>query len=113
MKFEINNQHWEIIRHNTKRLKEIVSKIQGEELDFVYGYTYYPTQKILINSDLTIEQQLFSLRHELTHCYIWCCGLCHVDFNDCEIVSDIVASSNDFINKTILKYEDWIKKEDK
>lgn len=105
MKFKINGKQWEIIQHNTKRLVQIVSEIEKRECDFVYGYTYYPTQKILINNDLSMEQQIFTLKHELTHCYIWNYGLYHVDFNDFEVVCDIVASSNDFINEIVGKYK--------
>lgn len=103
MKFKINGKQWEIIKHNTKRLSQIVSDIEKRECNFAYGYTYYPTQKILINKDLCVEQQTFTLKHELAHCYIWNYGLYHVNYEE-EILCDIVASSNDFINEVVNKY---------
>ena len=58
---------------------------------------------ILVNKDMEKQQQLHTLKHELTHCYIWQTGLYHVDKFDNEMVCDLIASSNNFINEIVEK----------
>lgn len=48
--------------------------------------------------ELCIDERLRTLRHELTHCYIWENGLYHCEYNDEEIVCDIVAGIYNLIN---------------
>lgn len=53
---------------------------------------------------MCFDQQLKTLKHELTHCYIWCYGMYNVvDYNE-EFICDLVSASNDFINEIVEKY---------
>ena len=75
-----------------------------EKAYYVFGVTQRPKHKIYINKDLCEAQKIKTLKHELTHCYIWEYGLYNViDMNE-EILCDLVASSNDFINEVVEQY---------
>ena len=109
MKFKINNHNWEIMLKDTEKLKGIVAKVENTEPCFVFGYTYYPTQKIFINSDCCEETIITTLKHELTHCYLWSYGFREVEYS-MEVVCDIVAESNDFINSVVEKFKNTYEK---
>ena len=52
-----------------------------------------------------------TLKHELTHCYIWNYGLYNVsNFNE-EMVCDLVSSINDFINDIVVKFKEMLDEE--
>ena len=104
MKFEINNTEWIIEEKDKNELKELYEKETQEKTYFVFGVTVKSKHIIYINKDMCQEQKIRTLKHELTHCYIWEYGLYNVmDINE-EVICDIVASSNDFINEVVEKY---------
>ena len=47
-----------------------------------------------------------TLKHELTHCYIWENGFYNVDFNNEELICDFVSGIYDFINETLEKVKE-------
>lgn len=105
MKFEINNTEWIIKEKDKNELKELYEKETQEKTYFVFGVTVKSKHIIYINKDMCQEQKIRTLKHELTHCYIWEYGLYNVmDINE-EVICDIVASSNDFINEVVEKYK--------
>ena len=105
MKFEINNTEWIIKEKDKNELKELYEKETQEKTYFVFGVTVKSKHIIYINKDMCQEQKIRTLKHELTHCYIWEYGLYNVmDINE-EVICDIVASSNDFINEIVEKYK--------
>lgn len=105
MKFKINNDEWEIEEKDKNELKELYEKETQEKTYFVFGVTVKSKHVIYINKDMCEEQKIKTLKHELTHCYIWEYGLYNVmDINE-EVICDIVASSNDFINEVVEKYK--------
>ena len=106
MEFTINNDKWEIREADKDKMKEMWNKLTGEDT-CVFGLTIKTSQIIYICSDICKEQQIKTLKHELAHCYIWEYGLYYVDFNDEEIVCEIVAKSNDFINEIVEKYKEY------
>ena len=100
MKFKINNTEWNI--------KEVNEAIMNNEMknDFTLGVTIYRTQEILL-----LENQaniIKTLKHELMHVWLYEYG--HAQNNEAkynyEDICEIVASSNDFINKIIKEYEE-------
>lgn len=106
MDFEINNDIWLIELKNKNELKEMYEeqKYLDEEVFYVFGLTNKAQHRIYINKDMCIEQQIKTLKHELTHCYIWEYGLYNVpNFNE-EMVCDLVSSINGFINKVVDSY---------
>lgn len=97
MKFEINGSEWEII---------IVSedKMNNEQKnDYTLGLTIYSKQEVWL-----VENQVNMLKtliHELTHVWLYEYGhnAQEKEFNH-EDVCEIVASSNNFINKIVQKF---------
>lgn len=107
MEFKINNTEWKIIEQSKQEMINLYKKqIQpDEEVSFVFGLTNKSYHIIFINEDMCEEQKINTLKHELTHCYIWMYGLYNTpNFNE-EMACDLVASSNDFINKVVEKYK--------
>lgn len=105
MKFKINNDEWIIEEKDKEELKELYEKEENEKAYFVFGVTIRPQHIIYINKDMCEEQKIRTLKHELTHCYIWEYGLYNVmDINE-EVICDIVAASNDFINGVVEQYK--------
>ena len=51
------------------------------------------------------DQKIKTLKHELTHCYIWNYGLYNVPHFNEEMVCDLVSSINDFINYAIALFK--------
>lgn len=97
-KFKINNHIWNIeLKPESELLKEYQKRIDYTAYG-CFGLTFYKEHKIWVAKELCIEERLRTLRHELTHCYIWENGLYHCEYNDEEIVCDIVASTYNFIN---------------
>lgn len=105
MKFQINNDTWEIIEQDTQVLIDKYNSENDDSTTFAFGVTIYPKHEIWINKDMCVEQQIKTLKHELTHCYIWNYGLFNVpNFNE-EMVCDLVSSINDFINEVVNEYK--------
>lgn len=109
MKFKINNNSWEIIDKSSKTITEKYNSENEERANFVFGVTIYPQHEIWINEDMCLEQKIKTLKHELTHCYIWNYGLYNVPHFNEEMVCDLVSSINDFINITVEQYLQNIK----
>lgn len=101
-KFTINNHKWKIkIKPSDELLTEF--KKQYEDAYYCFGFTSRQYNEIYINEDMCYEEQIRTLKHELTHCFIWEYGYSYADFNNEEMVCEFVASINDFINDVIEK----------
>lgn len=103
MKFEINNTEWTI--------KEVDEATINNEMknDYTMGVTIYKTQEILLLKDQA--NIIKTLKHELVHVWLYEYGHRQDDSNkySYEEVCEIIASSNNFINKIIEKYEEKTK----
>lgn len=108
MEFEINKDKWKIEEKTKQEMIELYSsqKYPDEEVFYVFGVTNKAEHLIYINSEMCKEQKIKTLKHELTHCYIWNYGLYNVPHFTEEMVCDIVASINDFINEVVNKYKE-------
>lgn len=98
MEFEINNTKWTIEIVNEDRMNNEMKN------DNTLGVTIYNEQKVLL-----LENQanvIKTLKHELVHVWLYEYGHNQSEktFN-CEDVCEIVASSNDFINEIVKKYQ--------
>lgn len=103
MEFYINNTKWTIELVNEDRINNEVKN------DGTLGLTIYAIQKILL-----LDNQaniIKTLKHELTHVWLYEYG--HNQHNDkvfsYEDICEIVASSNNFINEVVNKYEKEIR----
>lgn len=104
MEFKINNHKWRIEEKSKQELINMYNEQYEEAAYFVFGLTLRPKHLIYINKEMCKDQKIKTLKHELTHCYIWEYGLYNVpNFNE-EMVCDLVSSSNDFINEVVNQY---------
>ena len=109
--FNINNSTWKVIEKEKKELLDKYNKEHEDEATFVFGLTSYSNHEIWINEEMCIEQKINTLKHELTHCYIWSYGLYNAPHYTDEMVCDIVSSINDFINEVVTKYKEALDQE--
>ena len=103
MKFKINNHEWFIEEKPENELLEEYHKRQPGAYACM-GLTFYKEHKIWIAKELCDDEKARTLKHELTHCYIWENGFYNVDFNNEELVCDFVASCIDIIHKIVEDY---------
>lgn len=104
--FKINNHEWEIYILEEEHLLNEYRKRQPEAYSCL-GLTFYKEHKIWIAKELCEDEKIRTLKHELTHCYIWENGFYNVDFNNEELVCDFVASIFDFINNVLIDCCEW------
>lgn len=100
--FKINNHIWNIYEVEEKLILEEYQKRQPNAYSCM-GLTFYKKHKIWIAEDMCEDEKIRTLKHELTHCYIWENGFYNVDFNNEELVCDFVASIYDFIKNVLDK----------
>ena len=100
--FEINNHIWNICEVDEQLILEEYHKRQPDAYSCM-GLTFYKEHKIWIAEDMCEDEKIRTLKHELTHCYIWENGFYNVDFNNEELVCDFVASIYDFIKNVLDK----------
>ena len=105
MEFKINNSKWIIKRIDKNTMLEKYKKSVDEEACFAFGLTLFPQHEIWINKDMCYDQQIRTLKHELTHCFIYSYGMYNVPHFNEEMVCDLVASINDFITNIICEYK--------
>lgn len=105
MRFKINNNIWNITEIDKEWLINKYNEEHENKTTFVFGLCEYVTHTIFINKDMCFEQKIKTLKHELTHCYIWEYGMYNVvEFNE-EFICDLVSASNDFISEVINKFK--------
>ena len=105
MIFKINNNTWEILEKSKEILLNKYNQESNDDATYAFGVCIYPDHEIWINKDMNTEQKIKTLKHELTHCFIWNYGLYNVPHFTEEMVCDIVSSINDFINEIVEKYK--------
>lgn len=105
MTFVINGNTWRIIELPEKELTERYNSEHDDKVIYTFGVTKYPIQEIWINQDMCEAQKIKTLKHELTHCYIWERGLYYIENYTDEMVCELVASINGFINEVVEKFK--------
>lgn len=91
-----------------KSKEELLDKYNSghdQKAYFTFGVTLFPEHEIWVNQDMCVDQQIKTLKHELTHCYIWCYGMYNITEYNEEFICDLVSASNDFINEVVEKYK--------
>lgn len=101
MKFKMNNVEYTI--------KEVSQDyLQNEKVEendgYYYGKTYFMTQEVCIDKDLSKEKKRKTLIHELTHVYIREYLTSRDIEQDEEVLCDICANSHDIIHKIVEDY---------
>lgn len=96
-KIKINSLNFKIIE-----VDEIEKTDDGRQ---TIGYTDYINQKILLLRTLSFEQKINTLRHELTHAFLWAYGLgAMYEELPLEIVCDFVGIYSGEIVEIANKY---------
>ncbi|MBR4486279.1 hypothetical protein IKS57_02800 [bacterium] len=98
--FKINNHIWNVEIKPEQELLNEYWKRQPNAYGCM-GLTFYKEHKIWIAEELCDDERIRTLKHELTHCYIWENGFYNVDFNNEELVCDFVASIYSFIEEVL------------
>lgn len=103
-KFRINNHEWRIeLKDGEEVLEEYQKRVK--EAYACFGITFYKDHKIWICKDMCIDQIMGTLKHELTHVYIWEMGFYNVDFNNEELLCDFVSSIHEFIEEVLERFK--------
>lgn len=110
MFFNINNSIWQIKEVESEIILKRYNEGMDEEGTYCFGLTLYPEHEIWLNKSMCDDQKIKTLKHELTHCFIWNYGLYNVRYSE-EVVCDLVTSSNDFINDIVGKFKSNKKKQ--
>lgn len=108
MKFEIDDDIWKILLKDKEEMLKKLNENRPEDDLYTYGFgaCLYPEHEIWINKESCIDQQVRTLRHELTHCWIWYSGLYNAPHYTEEMVCDMVANSYNFINNIVNKFKE-------
>lgn len=94
---KINTLFYEIVE--VENLEDIDNSKQ------LIGATNYINQKILLYKKLSKEQKLITLRHELTHAFLWAYGIGSVcEELPLEVVCDFVGIYGEEIVRIANKY---------
>ena len=97
MQVKINSLNFEIIE-----VDEIDKTDDGRH---IIGYIDYIEQKILLLKNLSFEQKTNTLRHELTHAFLWAYGLgAMCEELPLEVVCDFVGIYSSEIVEIANKY---------
>lgn len=107
MTFSINNVEWTISLVNKNDLLKLYKDNNDEDCNFAFGVCIYSEHRILINKNMCIEQQINTLKHELTHCYIFNYGLFNVPNFTEEMVCDLVSSIHNFISEVVDNFKKY------
>ena len=100
MEFIINNHKWLIEIKDEENLLEEYHKRQPDAYA-CFGLTFYKEHKIWLANNLCFDEKIRTLKHELTHCYIWENGFYNCDFNNEELICDFSSSIYEFMNSVI------------
>ncbi len=100
MEFEINNCKWKIELVSLENLNNMYKSTHdgefGKEL-YTFGLCHFISRTIFLNKELCYDELLRSLRHELTHAYLWSIGMQENQFDE-EDICNIVSSISYLIN---------------
>lgn len=99
--FFVNKSTWRIYEYDAETVKKEYNARHDDDCYYLFGITRYPEHEIWLNKDVCMDQKIRTLKHELTHCYIWSYGLYYVPHYTEEMVCDLVSSINDFINTIV------------
>lgn len=97
--FNINGMTYHIKECSTSEIYEAAKKDDPElgENTFFFGLCRYAAHEILINEDQEEEEKINTLRHEMTHCWLFNFGYRTAETFSQEALCDIVAACGKFV----------------
>lgn len=110
MKIKLNKKGWEVRLLSEDEMIEHFKKTSRDEenMGFLFGCCDKINQQILICKSLHVEARISTLKHELTHAWLWSYGRCDDEFSE-EDLCDVVSAINDDITALTNKLEKFIK----
>lgn len=99
MEFYINNTKWEIRLTPKQWLIDKYNSEHDEKCYYAFGLCEYSTHIIHLNEELERTELIKTLKHELTHCWLWVHGATYENYTE-EEVCNKVSAMVDFIYKT-------------
>ena len=111
LKIKILGQVWAIFEEPSyvvqDRYKALCTEqnIPWDENSYILGFTDKTRREIYLNGQPCLEEKRKTLKHELTHCFLWVTGGNYNEYSE-EAVCDIVAACSEFIEDTIEFYFD-------
>lgn len=104
MKFKMNGRQWRIKKVPQHVFWEDIGKTQTPEDGKYYGRTMFILSEIWLDDSLPKDQALFTLRHELMHCYIGSyITVQSLEYNE-ELLCDISSNAHEIIDQVTNKY---------
>lgn len=101
MNFIMNDRKWLIKEVSQKEMMEYYNE---EGVGYYYGQTHFQTQEIWIDEDLSKEQKIKTLYHELMHCYLRMYIVTLDQTYDEESLCDISSNAHNIIDNIAKKY---------
>lgn len=102
MQFKMNGRTFTIKKVSKNEMWGDAGEAKKPDKDYLGKLNAY-TQEIWLSEDLSPEQEIITLIHELTHCYIWSYGISCDSYNE-EDICDINANSHIIINEILKQY---------
>lgn len=103
MKFKMNNKEFEIKKVSKNEMWGDAGEAKKSDRDYLGKFNAY-TQEIWLSNDLSKEQEIETLIHELIHCYMWC-YCTHLEQCDEEDICNIGSKSHFIIDEIIERYK--------
>lgn len=107
MNFKLNDMEWTIKQTPKQWLVEKYNSENESKCTYVFGLCEYPKHIIHINEELERTEMIKTLKHELTHCWLWSYGAKYETYTE-EELCDKVSAMCDFIHRTAYSYLDNI-----
>ena len=101
----VNGSEWNILEKTQKEVVDKYNEAYDEDAKCVFGLTRFKEYEIWINKEMCLEQKIKTLKHELTHCYIFMYGLGQVPHFTEEMVCDLVSAITEFIDESVERYK--------
>lgn len=111
MEFEINSMTYTITENTLEEIRDTYNKDMPEKKKsngYFFGVTDFKHNKILLNEDICEEMKIKTLKHELTHIWIFNTANNYTSYTE-EDICNIVSDSNKFIDDIVKKYINYKK----
>ncbi len=103
MEFSLNGTKWNIKKTSKKWLIDKYNSEHEDKCYYAFGLCEYPTHTIHLNEELEDTQMIQTLKHELTHCWLWTMGATYESYTEEEVCNKVSAMC-DFIYNTTQKF---------
>ena len=107
MNFKLNDMEWTIKPTPKQWLVDKYNSEHEDKCTYAFGLCEYSKHIIQLNEELERTEMIRTLKHELTHCWLWSYGATYETYTEEEVCNKVSAMC-DFIYKTTYSYLDII-----